>query len=240
MSYLSERNIMTDPMIPEVNQYLPNLNRKTVLVLGGSRGIGSEVAGIAFDQGAHVISASRGQEGPRGSHLHLSADLSTPYGIDSVWGRVGMVDMVFNNVGMYERGHIQDTTLTRWRDVIETNLTSMFLLNRHALNKLQTDGVIINMASRPTLDKYKSWSTYTLSKQGVITLTQAAAEEAERGIHAYAICPSRVDTQFREEFFPGEPKNQRLTAKDTAMAILFMMNRTLPNGSYYWIKQKYE
>lgn len=238
-NYFDSRRIFLDPPIPESSQFLPHLERKTVLVMGGSRGIGAEVARLSKDQGAHVVTVSREMEQPQGSDVHLTADLSASWGVESVWKREFMVDVVFNNIGMYEQGNIVDTSLTRWSEVINANLTSMFLLNKFALNRLQHDGVIINMASRPTLDKYEGWSTYTLAKQGVITLTQAAAEEAERNIHAYAICPSRVDTKFREDLFPDEPKEQRLTAEDTAMSIMFMMNRSLPNGSHYWIKQKY-
>jgi NAD(P)-dependent dehydrogenase (short-subunit alcohol dehydrogenase family) len=94
------------------------------------------------------------------------------------------------------------------------------------------------MASRPTLDKYHSWSAYTLAKQGVITLTRAAAEESVcKGVNAYSICPSRVDTKFRDEVFPDEDTSTRLSAGETAEAIMYLFNGTLPNGEAYWIKK---
>lgn len=239
MNYLESRCIFTEPPITEEYQWLPDLHRKHVLVVGGSRGIGAEVARMAKHQGALVTTVSRHYQPTPYSDAHLVADCANPYEIRRVWQSVGVTDMVFNNVGIYEQGTLVGTNSERWDEVINANLTSMFHLTRHALMGLASGGVMVNMAYRPTLEKYHSWATYTLSKQGVITLTQAAAEEAERDIRAYAICPSRVDTKFREDLFPGEPKEQRLSAEDTATAIMYLANRSMPNGTYVWIKQLY-
>lgn len=241
-NYFDTRQIFLDPPIPESSQFLPDMTRKTALIMGGSRGIGQEVARLAKQQGARIMTVSRHNEPTQWSDRHFQADLTNTNSIDTVWYHAlndGMVDFVFNNIGLYEQGNLADTSKERWDQVINDNLSSMFWLTKRAAQHLASSGVMVNMASRPTLDSYAGWATYTLAKQGVITLTQAAAEEAGRDIKAYSICPSRVDTKFREDLFPNEPKEQRLTPEDTAMAIMFLANRSLPNGGYHWIKQLY-
>lgn len=208
----------------------PDLKGKKVLVVGGTHGIGEAVARQAIGLGAEVTVIGRTSNPSLPCAQVLMDVIENPDDVE--WHMIGK-DYVFNNIGIYEKDTVANTSRARLQDVLKINVEIMFLLAqysvRHALE------VVVNMSSRPTLDKYHSWGLYTLSKQAIITITQACAEEGNQ--KHYAICPSRVDTGFREEFFPGEDKDTRLTPEETADAIITLFNGKNPNGSHYWIKR---
>lgn len=216
---------------PEIeHRELPDLSGKNVLIVGGTHGIGAAVARKCKELGAFVtvIGRTANKDLPVAQLLmDVVEDIE-----DVEWLFMGQ-DYVFNNIGIYEKNTLDGTSRERLQEVLRVNLETMFLLSqysvRHALE------AVVNMSSRPTLDKYHSWSLYTLTKQGIITITQAAAEEGKQ--KHYAICPSRVDTQFRDEVFPDEDKSTRLSPEQVADVIVTLFNGKNPSGSHYWIKQ---
>jgi 3-oxoacyl-[acyl-carrier protein] reductase len=231
------KNIQITPSINRKYQQLPDMTGKSVLINGGTRGIGYELAKLCDEQGACVFVV--GRDTPENFEFPVfEINLFESDEIMDMDFEFSGIDYVFNNIGLYEKSTIMGTNIDRWKMVVDANLMSQFLLTQMALRHISDNGVIVNMASRPTLEKYHSWSTYTLCKQGVITLTKAAAEEGEyRGLHAYAICPSRVDTEFRDSVFPDEDKKTRLSPLEVATTIMWLFNKQLPNGEHYWIKK---
>lgn len=209
---------------------LPQLEGKRVLIVGGTHGIGEALARKCLALGASVTVIGRTPNPELDCEQILHDVVEDPAGVEQYY--VG-ADYVLNNLGIYETAAITDTTPERLREVLRYNLETMFLLAqysiRHALE------AVVNMSSRPTLDSYKNWSLYTLTKQGVITITQASAEEGTQ--KHYAICPSRVDTRFRDEVFPDEDKSTRLSPEQVADSILWLFNGQNPSGGAFWIKE---
>lgn len=234
MSYYKENHIHIEPDISLEFQELPDMTGKKVFVAGGTRGMGLEVAKLCRGLGAEVTVSGRHEADL--DFPYIRADLTKEEQIAEAYKSVGKVDFVFNNVGMYEKADILDTTPERWREVIDYNLNSMFYLTQHGLRNLNPDGVIVNMSTRPTLEHYKGWSAYTISKVGIITLIQAAAEEHPE-FKSYAVCPSRVDTSYRDALYPDEDKTTRLSPQEVAKTVGFLFNGKLPTGSFYWIKK---
>jgi 2-C-methyl-D-erythritol 4-phosphate cytidylyltransferase len=216
---------------PEIkHKELPDLTGKKVLIVGGTHGIGASLAQQCLDLGAKVTVIGR-TANPELPCAQIILDVIEHLeGIEYYF--IGQ-DYVFNNIGIYEKSTVEATSFERLQEVLKVNLETMFVLAqysvRHALE------VVVNMSSRPTLDKYHSWSLYTLTKQGIITITQACAEEGRQ--KHYAICPSRVDTQFRDEVFPDEDKSTRLSPDEVAHTIITLFNGQNPSGSHYWIKR---
>lgn len=232
MSFFKERNILIEP--PIECEEIPSFNGRKVFVNGAGSGIGLATAEMAFTHGANVWTVSRSGD------TTMQADMTDPKQVEQVFQAVGPVDYVLNNVGMYFTKPIESTSIEEWREVMRYNLDSMFLATRESMRYVNPGGVIVNMASRPTLDNYANWSAYTISKVGDIILTQSAAGELkDRDVKAYAICPSRVDTPFRQAVFPNEAIETRLDPKDVATAVGFLFSGKEPTGSYYWIKQLY-
>lgn len=208
----------------------PLLRGKQVLVVGGTHGIGEAVARKCLAEGAAVWVIGRTANPNLKCHQILMDVVADPYQAEPFYPGV---DYVFNNIGIYEKNTIEDTSQERIQEVLKTNVETMFLLAQFSVRYAKE--AVVNMSSRPTLDKYHSWSLYTLSKQAIITITQAAAEEGYQ--KHYAICPSRVDTKFRDEVFPNEDKSTRLTPDETAGVIVTLFNGLNPSGQHYWVKK---
>jgi len=207
-----------------------------ILVNGGGSGIGLAVATMCAEKGATVVAVSRHKPRvPVAGVSFVQADMTKEEEINKIFDTYGPFNYVFNNIGIYEKNLIEDTTSTRLREVLEVNVVAMFLAIKAAMRNMRVGGVMVNMSSRPTLEHYHSWATYTLSKNAVITMTKAAAEEGN--IFAYAVCPSRVDTKFRDEYFKNEDKNTRLSPEQVARFVLHLFTRTEPNGEHYWLKK---
>lgn len=212
------------------NKY-PELKDKKVLIIGGTHGIGAELAKMCEVLEADVTVVGR----------TLNKDLKSKQIILDAYNEdiselFKGVDYCFNNIGFYHKGTIEETSVKKFIEVIYKNLIIMYQHTRQALQGMD-GGVLVNMASRPTLDKYHSWSPYTIAKQGVITLTQSASEESDT--KCYAVCPSRVDTKFRDEVFPDEDKKTRLHPAVVAELVLKLFNGKNETGSYYWVKEIY-
>jgi 2-C-methyl-D-erythritol 4-phosphate cytidylyltransferase len=214
---------------------IPILLEKNVVIIGGTSGIGLSVAKMCVNMGAYVTVIGR----------HINTELATK-GVaqiimDVYQNREGIgeilkyADYVFNNVGFYYKGTIRETTPEKFTEVVAKNTTISYEITRLCLLNMKS-GVLVNMSSRPTLDSYHSWSAYTLAKQAIITLTKAAAEESD--IKCYSVCPSRVDTKFREALFPREDKKTRLDPSEVAILVLTLFNGLNESGSHYWIKEQ--
>jgi len=217
---------------PEIeHRELPLLSNKSVLIVGGTHGVGAALAKKCIDLGAKVTVIGRTANAEIKCEQIIHDVVENPELIE--WHYEDK-DFVFNNIGEYYKGTIAGTGLHDLHSLLKTNIETMYILAQFSIRHAKE--VVVNMSSRPTLEKYHSWGLYTLTKQAVITITQAAAEEGTQ--KHYAICPSRVDTKFRESVFPGEDKSTRLTPEQVADSILWLFNGKNPTGSAYWIKEE--
>jgi NADP-dependent 3-hydroxy acid dehydrogenase YdfG len=107
------------------------------------------------------------------------------------------LDILVNNAGMGYTGTMGDTPLADWQRVIDLNLTSVFQCVRGILPHMrrQRSGVIVNISSIASKQVFPDWGLYSVSKFGLMALTQAIAqEERGHGIRVSAICPGSVNT----------------------------------------------
>ena len=186
---------------------------KVAIVTGGGSGIGKAVSEGLAKNGAKVAVASRNP-----SHLEAAVEsfqkLDRPLlpiqmdvrkkeavqkGVASVVATWGAVDILVNNAGISGLNRMDNPDDSRWYDIIETNLTGMYLITKEVLRVMRdhSDGRIINISS--VLGKFGApgYSAYCASKHGTIGFTRALAlEVVDRGITANTICPGWVDTEM--------------------------------------------
>lgn len=147
--------------------------------------------------------------------------------------RYGPVDVLVNNAGRSGGGVTADLSEELWFDVIDTNLNSVFLMTREALNtggmRTKGRGRIINIASTAGKQGVVLGAPYSASKHGVVGFTKALGNElAPTGITVNAICPGYVETPMAQQVRQGYAKAYGTTEE----AILEKFQSKIPLGRY--------
>jgi 2-deoxy-D-gluconate 3-dehydrogenase len=196
-----------------------DLTGRVAVVTGGGSGIGLEIARGLAEAGARVVISSRRREagaeaaaGLPGDALAIPADIRDAGActalVAEVVARCGRVDILVNNSGVNYRKQPQDFTLDDWHDVIDTNLTSAFVLCQAVYPhfKAQGGGKIIMIASIAAQMAAASQVAYAPTKAGMVQMARALAVAwAKDNIQANAILPGWIDTPLSQNFRAAFP-----------------------------------
>ncbi len=193
---------------------------KTVIVTGGSRGIGLCTARSFLDHGASVaICAIHGERlqqavtelGRSDRLLAEVADVSDVAAVDrfvdNVYRRFGRIDVLVNNAGILYAGPFVAQPLASISAVIDVNVKGLLITARRVLPHMldRRDGVIINVSSGAGLSGFGGIAVYCASKFAVVGFTESLDQEVrDQGIRVYGICPGRVATDMQRQF-SGRP-----------------------------------
>ncbi len=193
-----------------------SVRERTVLVTGGSRGIGRAVAlALAEEHGRIAINyhgndvaaeeclellRAKGAEG-----MLLKADVGDPSQVDQMFGQIraawGGVDILVNNAGVRRDGLAVSMGDESWEEVMGTNLRGAFNCARAALRSMlrRRWGRIINISSVAGLRGVRGQANYCASKAGLIGLTRSLAQEVGgRAITVNAVAPGLIVTEMTE------------------------------------------
>ncbi len=192
---------------------LKTLDGKVALVTGGAGGIGRAGALAFAAAGASVMVADINAAGASetasllketgASAAFFEADLTDEPQVEALVAatvdQLGGLDCAFNNAG-YGQGRVplHETTIERWRSVLDVNLTATFLCIKHeVLHMLGTgSGSIVNMSSGAARIPAPGNPAYSAAKRGVVALTTHTAHDyARNGIRANAILPGIIATE---------------------------------------------
>lgn len=198
-----------------------DLSGKVALVTGGGRGIGKAIAEALAEAGARVVISGRREEwlaptlaeltGRGLSCASVVADVTQPDDAErtvrTALDAFGSLDILVNNAGQSWGQPTEEMPLARWRQVIDVNLTGVFLMSqlagRHMIERGR-GGRIINIASIAGLrggdPAVMTAIAYNTSKGGIISFTRTLAVEWGRhGILVNAVAPGWVPTRMSSE-----------------------------------------
>jgi len=131
----------------------------------------------------------------------ISADVSDPAEARRLVEEAGDVDVLVNNAGLTRDGLIARMPDDDWRDVIETNLSSVFYTCRAVARSMmrRRSGSIVNVSSVVGLHGNPGQTNYGASKAGIIGFTKSLARElGSRGVRANVVAPGYVDTRLTQ------------------------------------------
>lgn len=225
-----------------------NLNGKTAVVTGGSRGIGRAVCLELAECGANVVLCYAGKEDAAAETvvacealgvkaLAVRCDVSNAEDVkvlmDAAVKTFGRIDILVNNAGITRDGLLMTMQEGAFDAVVDTNLKGTFLCMKAVTRTLmkQRYGRIINLSSVVGLRGNAGQVNYSASKAGVIGMTKSAARElASRGITVNAVAPGFIDTDMtaalpeaaRTSLLSSIPVGRLGAAEDVAKAVSFL------------------
>jgi NAD(P)-dependent dehydrogenase (short-subunit alcohol dehydrogenase family) len=219
---------------------------KVAIVTGGAGAIGFATVRHLAKEGARVLMVDRGDSG-----VQLAQELQV-LGLDVVFqsgdvtnendvagmvtaaeNRWGELNIMVANAGIPGLGKAEDCDLESWQQVMQVNVTGVFLCAKHALPAMKRcgGGAIVNTASVMGLISTQGATSYCASKGAVVNLTRSLAlDYAEHNIRVNAVCPGHLETRVsgdsknvdRTDLLSKYPMKRLGTAEEVANAIAFL------------------
>ena len=224
------------------------VDNKTILVTGGSRGIGRGIC-MGFAQADYRIYFNYSSDSEAAAHtekrvaeaggratglrVNVASETEVSEFVKRVMEETGRIDVLVNNAGITRDGLVVRMRESDWDDVLDINLKGAFHCIKAAAKIMlkQRYGRIINVTSVVGASGNPGQANYVASKAGIIGLTKAVAKElASRNITVNAVAPGFVETDMtnsltdkaREAMVAQIPLRRAGTAEDIAAAVVFL------------------
>jgi meso-butanediol dehydrogenase / (S,S)-butanediol dehydrogenase / diacetyl reductase len=183
---------------------------RCAVVTGAATGIGRATA-LALARGGYAVALVGRRAEPlqelaeelrdsEGDAIAAPADVASPdeaaAAIDAAVKHFGGIDALVNNAGVGDSGPLLEESLEQWEETLRINLTGAFLTTKLALPHLiERRGAVVNVASVNGILAGPGWTSYCVSKAGLIMLAKCVANDYGRlGVRANAVCPGWVRT----------------------------------------------
>jgi len=212
------------------------LRNKTALVTGASRGIGLAVAHALAKEGCNLVISGRNRSTlnkvarelsrRKTSVLPMVCDVRDQLAVEQLLAAVKSqfrrLDILINNAGVaHPNLNVTKLPVDSWMEVIDTNLTGMFLVTRAALPLMKRGGAIVNNLSIAAKRVFPGSSAYNASKHGALGFTDTLREELRgQRIRVIALLPGATDTAIWKTLWPEAPRKKMMSPKTVAEAVV--------------------
>lgn len=192
---------------------LTSIKDRSVIVTGGSKGIGKGIAQVFAKQGAKVMIASRGEEAGKAAAKEMSdaggnaefcqCDVSdwdsVQNMIKTTVDRFGSLDVLCANAGFFPQTKMVDMDPSEWDQVLATNLKSAFLCVKAAIPQFEQQGggrVVLTSSITGPITGFPGWTHYGASKAGQLGFLRTACMEMSRyNVTVNAVLPGNIYTE---------------------------------------------
>lgn len=210
---------------------------KHVLVTGGTGGLGLGVTPTVLAQNPASVTIPY-------AHFHqverlksiltpeefdkikfIPTNLTDEASVENLMNRMERVDVLIHLVGGFSMGKTHEYSFFSWKQQLDLNLNTTFLVCKHSLKKmLQNDyGRIVTVGSRGAVQPGGQLAAYCASKAGVVALTQAIADETKgTNITANVVLPSVIDTPANRQAMGEENADKWVKPESLAQVICFL------------------
>ncbi|MAP84327.1 MAG: SDR family oxidoreductase [Candidatus Marinimicrobia bacterium] len=222
-----------------------DFTNKTVVVTGGTRGVGAAIVQLFQECNAEIIATGTNLDNlkrlnekssdKRTKYTHL--DFISDDSVQNFLGyieKLGRIDVLINNAGVNKIDSIHEISKNDWDWMNEVNLRGPFLITRSVskIMKKQGYGKIVNIASVFSIVSRAKRAAYSTTKWGLVGFTKAIAHDlAPHNILVNAVSPGFVDTELTrrilgekeiEKLVSSIPQKRLADAGEIAKAILFL------------------
>ncbi|MBI4822564.1 MAG: SDR family oxidoreductase [Deltaproteobacteria bacterium] len=219
------------------------LDGATVLVTGGSRGLGRALALALAEERARIVLVARGQPGLAsvcseirelgGEPIAIVADLADPTAAlrvaEEAQALAGHIDVVIHNastLGPVPLRLVVDTSTDDFRSAFEVNVLSPFVLTRALAGPmvLRGRGLVVAISSDAATTPYEKWGAYGASKAALDQLMATLGRElCESGVRFFSVDPGEMDTVMHRDAVPGADPATLRSPGQVARAIVSLM-----------------
>lgn len=210
-----------------------SLAGKVALVTGGSRGLGRAFAQALAGEGCQVIITGRDEQALAAASAAIGGkvfarhcDVRSVESIDALFSAIrkqfGHLDVLVNNAGIAHSTATADKlSIEAWREVIDTNLTGLFLVTRAAIPLMHAGATIVNNLSVAAKTVFPGMSAYNASKHGALGFTDSLREELRpHGIRVISLMPGATDTEIWQQFWPDAPRDKMMSPASIAAIVV--------------------
>ncbi|NBC04309.1 MAG: SDR family NAD(P)-dependent oxidoreductase [Bacteroidetes bacterium] len=211
-----------------------NIQNKTAIVTGASKGIGLSTAKALIKEGVSVACWSRTppKDFSNSNFHHFETDLtkedSVEHSFQKTVEKLGDISILVNNAGVGYRGRMEDTPSKQWRYLFDLNVHGIFYVTKRVIPgmKKRDEGHIINIGSGAGTNGIPEMSAYCGTKYAVNGITESLHNELrDFGVKVSCISPGSVDTGF------SSSNKNKLQPEDLASAIIHMLK--CPKNFHY-------
>lgn len=222
----------------------PEFKDQTVAITGAAGNLGSALAGMFRDAGARLALLDRtperldrvipGFDGTADDMIAPRTDITNPQSVEEsvkmIIEKFGRIDILINTAGGYRAGTpVHKTPIEDWDFMINLNARSVFLTCRTVIPHMLSRGrgKIVNISSSAALSGSAGHAAYSVSKTGVLRLTESLADELKNdGINVNCVLPGIIDTPPNRRAMPDADFTKWVTPESIASVILFLCSES--------------
>jgi len=223
---------------------MSTLKKKNIIVTGASGGIGNAIIKKLSEAGVNILASGtriekleelkKNFKGLKILNFDISQSEKIEEFVENATNELGgNLDGIVNNAGITQDNLAIRMSLDEWQKVINTNLTSTFLMSKFAIKKMlkNKSGKIVNITSVVGHTGNLGQANYTASKAGIVAMSKSLAiEYAKKNININCISPGfiktamtdKIDDKFKEIIISKIPSARLGEPDDIANAVLFL------------------